>query len=154
MIMPDAFGRLFGSSGIDVGNQLNMALCIFSLMLIPYSILANLRVIYQIIGYSTMSVALSIAQLVVMVLFVWLFALVSPKNLWWGFPVSAVVLLLIVLLKDDGRPFNPMLHETPEGIEHLGLRLVNSTNHSMTYKYMYDQNMVYMSFPVTDKPPI
>ena len=54
--------------------------------------------------------------------------------------------LLTELIKDDGRPFNPILKETPEGIEHLGLRLVNSACQSMTYKYMYDQNMVYLSF--------
>ena len=248
MIMPDAFGRLFGSSAIDVGNELNRALCIFSLMLIPYALVANLRVIYQIVGYRVMSVVLSIAQLVVMVFFVWGFSLASPEHLWWGFPTSALVLLVIVLLvswqkrrqqpgvalvtlipsttegqalnfsvrlteddvehamkqivsflqaceipkptansiclcceellynivrfavkkhpdhhfidvhirctepevsvllKDDGRPFNPTLQETPNGIEHLGLRLVNGTNQNITYKYMYDQNMVYMTF--------
>ncbi|MBR2183837.1 MAG: ATP-binding protein [Prevotella sp.] len=248
MVMPEEFGKLFGSSAIDVGNQLNVALCIFSLMLIPYSIVANLRVIYQILGYQMMSVFFSIAQLVVMVLFVWVFALLWPEHLWWGFPASAVMLLIMtllvswykhrqkpdaalvtliptttegealnvsvrlthddvdrvlediaaflmkcrvdhttafnislcceelmnnivryavkknpehhfidvhirctesvvsVLLKDDGRPFNPTLVETSEGIEHLGLRLVNGTNHNITYKYMYDQNMVYMTF--------
>ena len=248
MVIPEEFGKLFGSSAIDVGNRLNVALCIFSLMLIPYSIVANLRVIYQIIGYQMMSVVFSIAQLVVMVLFVWVFALLWPQHLWWGFPASAVMLLIMallvswykhrqkpdtalvtliptttegqamnvsvrlthddvdkvlegiaaflmrcrvdhatafsvslcceelmnnivryavkknpehhfidvhirctepivsVLLKDDGRPFNPTLVETSEGIEHLGLRLVNGTNHNITYKYMYDQNMVYMTF--------
>ncbi len=55
--------------------------------------------------------------------------------------------MISVLLKDDGRPFNPILKETPKGIEHLGLRLVNSACQDMTYKYMYDQNMVYITFP-------
>ena len=250
MMMPTAFGRLFGSSAIDVGTDLNTALIIFSLMLIPYAFVANLRVLYQIIGYRFMSVALSIAQLVVMVLFTWAIAMVSPKELWWGFPVSSVVLLAVVLLiswhkhrrqpatapvtlipdntegqvlnfsvrltideagraqkdivaflkacsvdsttqynvrlcceellfnivnhavkkhpekhfidihirctepvitvllKDDGRPFNPVLKETPEGLEHLGLKLVNAchTPTTITYKYMYNQNMVYMLF--------
>lgn len=94
-------------------------------MLTPYALVANLRVIYQIVGYRVMSVVLSIAQLVVMVLFVWGFSLASPEHLWWGFPTSALVLLVIVL---------------------LGLRLVNGTNQNITYKYMYDQNMVYMTF--------
>ena len=248
MIFPGTFGRLFGSSAIDVGDRLNTALIIFSLMLIPYSLVANLRVIYQIIGYRVMSVVLSIAQLVVMVLFVWTFATYEPEWLWWGFPVSAVVLLLIVLavawqkrrkrpeaapatliprttegqalnfsvrltrdevmralkdivaflkdcqvdqstaynvrlccdelisnilnyavekhpekhfvdvhircvepmvsvlLKDDGRPFNPVLKEAPEGEEHLGLKLVSGSHSSINYKYMYDQNMVFMTF--------
>ena len=254
MLMPGTFGRLFGSSAIDVGDQLNTALCIFSLTLIPYSLVANLRVIYQIVGYRVMSVVLSIAQLVVMVLFVWGIALVSPEHLWWGFPLSALVLLTIVLvvawwkhrqqpgaspvtlipsipecpvmnvsirlthddvnqtlqaiatflkdsgvdhstaynvslccdelinnivnyavakhpekhfvdvhircmetmvsvlLKDDGRPFNPILTvhgealDTADGYEHLGLKLVNASQSSINYKYMYDQNMVFMTF--------
>lgn len=248
MLMPEAFGRLFGSSAIDVGDQLNMALCIFSVMLIPYAVVANLRVLYQIIGYRVMSVVLSIAQLVVMVLFVWSFSLISPKDLWWGFPLSAIMLLLMVLLvawhkhrqqpevamvtlipsktegralnvsvrltlsdlaqvlkdidaflkecevghstvyqvslccdelisniinyavekhpekhyvdvhirciestvsvllKDDGHPFNPILKETPEGLDHIGLKLVHGSQSSINYKYMYDQNMVFMTF--------
>ena len=66
--------------------------------------------------------------------------------------------LVSVLIKDDGRPFNPILKETPSGLEsldqrlvenpgeNLGLRLANGSCQSMTYKYMYDQNMVYMTF--------
>lgn len=58
--------------------------------------------------------------------------------------------MVTVLLKDDGKPFNPILKGELEEIEtgeHIGLRLVNSTSETMTYKYMYDQNMVYMTFP-------
>ena len=246
MLTPETFGRMFGSSAIDVGSQLNTALCVFSIMLIPYALVANLRVLYQIIGYRIMSVVLSIAQLVVMVLFVWMISIVSPDHLWWGFPASAIVLLVIVLLvawqkrrrqpgaapvtlipsttegkvlnfsvrltredaaealndistflaecqltksvaysvrlcceellynivnyaiqkspekhfadihirclasqvsvllKDDGRPFNPVIKELPEGTDHLGLRLVKGSTH-INYKYMYDQNMVFFT---------
>lgn len=253
-LWPGAFGRLFGSSAIDVGSQLGTALRIFSLMLLPYAAVANLRVVYQIVGYRLISVVLSIAQLVVMVLFVWAFALLLPRQLWWGFPASALLLLLIVLavaarmrrrqgdaapvtliprsdesralnisvkltahdvetaladvsdflrqcnihhttaynvhlccdellrnilsyavgrhpdrhyadihircadsgatvlIKDDGRPFDPTLKEIPGGIEHLGLRLVKGTGTAITYKYMYGQNMVHLSFPVEQQP--
>ena len=248
MFLPGVFGKLFGSYAIDVGNQLDKALCIYSLMLIPYAIVANLRVLYQIIGYRVATVVLSIAQLVVMVLFVWLLSIVSPENLWWGFPASAVVLMVMVLLfawhehrqnpetglvtlvpknsegldfnvsvrmtlddlaqvlkdidlflqeckvehstayhvclccdelisniinfavkkhpekhfvdvhircvgsmvsvllKDDGRPFNPILKEQSEESEHLGLKLVRGSYSSINYKYMYDQNLVFMTF--------
>lgn len=56
-----------------------------------------------------------------------------------------------VLLKDDGRPFNPVLKpdelKTPiEPEDRLGLRMVNSVISTINYKYMYDQNMVMMTF--------
>ncbi|MBQ6746065.1 MAG: ATP-binding protein [Bacteroidaceae bacterium] len=53
--------------------------------------------------------------------------------------------MVTVLLKDDGRPFNPTLLETQNGIEHLGLRLVNGVCSQIKYNYMYDQNMVYIT---------
>ena len=245
---PEVVGRMFGSGGINVGNRLHMALYIFSMMLIPYAIVAIMRTLYQIIGYRTMSVVFSVAQLIVMVLFVWAFSLIRPEWLWWGYPVSAIFLLLSmflfswykhhkqpdaalmtlipqttkgkalnfsirltrddithalndiaaflkecgvvgstafsvhlcceellynivghavgkhigkhfvdvhircteqqisVLLKDDGRPFNPVLKETPTGVEHLSLRLVNGWSSTINYKYMYDQNMVFLTF--------
>ena len=249
-VWPEAFGNLFGGSNSSVTDLLHRALRIFSLLLLPYALIAMLNALYQILGHRTVSIVVSIGQLAVMVFFVWLFALVNPAWLWWGYPASSVVLAVVivvftwgihlrkpeiapvtlipqvtegkalnisvrlterdvvsalsqvdgflkecdvpkqtsfhvrlcseellynivrfavkkrpekhfidvhirctesmvsVLLKDDGRPFNPMLQETPEGMEHLGLRLVKGTKHQMTYKYMYDQNMVYMVFPL------
>ena len=247
-IWPQFFGNLFGGGDSGVSDMLHTALRIFSLLLLPYAFLAILNALYQLLGYRITSVTISIGQLVVMVLFVWLFAHISPTLLWWGYPASSVALVTIVLffawvmhirqpeiaavtlipqaseskalnfsipltehdvaeaqsqivsflqachipkatinavclcceellynivryavkkrpekhyidihiritepmvsvlLKDDGRPFNPILKDTPEGIEHLGLRLVNGTTQHITYKYMYDQNMVYMTF--------
>ena len=245
---PGLIGSIFGSGGIPVGGLLYPALRIFSLMLIPYAVVAVLRALYQMIGYRGLSVVLSVAQLVVMVLFVWGFALLNHRLLWWGFPISAAVLLLVLLLtswgirrkkpqvalmtltprteegrslnisvrltrddvaramdavtgflrdndvtgsiaynvrlcceellynivnyavdkcpekhfvdvhilcseplvsvlvKDDGRPFNPVLKDTPEGTAHLGLRLVNGISSTIHYQYMYNQNMVYLTF--------
>ena len=248
-VWPQAFGNLFGGGDSGVADQLHEALRVFSFILLPYGLLTILNALYQILGYRITSIVISIAQQVVMVFFVWLFALIHPSMLWWGYPASAVVLVTLVLaftwtmhirrneiapvtlipqvkegkalnfslrltegdvesalsqivgflhecnipgqtsfnvrlcceeflynivryavkkhpdrhfidvhirctepiisvlLKDDGRPFNPILKETPKGIEHLGLRLVNSACQDMTYKYMYDQNMVYITFP-------
>ena len=60
--------------------------------------------------------------------------------------------LVTVLLKDDGRPFNPLLGAS-DSMEHLGLRLVNGATHDMTYQYMYDQNMVFIKFPCNNQNP-
>lgn len=247
-IWPEAFGNLFAGGDSGVAGLLHTALRIFSVLLLPYAMIAVLNALYQIIGYRTASILISMAQLVMMVVFVWLFARIDPTLLWWGYPASALVLLtavfaftwgmhirkpemaavtlipqvaeakalnfsirltdddvvtalsqtarflhdcdipkqttrqillcceellynivryavkkhperhfidihirsteptVSVLLKDDGRPFNPILKDTPASIEHLGLRLVNGTTRNITYKYMYDQNMVYMTF--------
>ena len=247
-VWPELFGNLFGGGNSGVETLLHKALRIFSLLLLPYAILAILNALYQIIGYRITSIIISVGQMVAMVLFVWLFAHISPDILWWGYPASSIALMAVVfiftwvihtkhpevapmtlipqktegkalnisvrlteadvkdglsqivgflkecdisnqiayhvhlcceellynivryavkkrpekhfidvhirctepmvsvLLKDDGRPFNPILKETPEGIEHLGLRLVNSISGKMTYQYMYDQNMVFLIF--------
>ena len=250
-VWPEAFGNLFGGSESGVSELLHKALRIFALVLLPYTIVTILNALYQILGYRSVSIVVSIAQLALMVLVVWLFSLMSPSLLWWGYPTSAMVLVIIllaftwvmharrntvapltlipqrtegkalnfsirlteddvvnalsritrflqecniskqtaynvrlcceelfynivryavkrrphqhyidlhirlcnsmvtVLLKDDGRPFNPILKGELEEIgsgQHIGLRLVNSTTQTMTYQYMYDQNMVYMTF--------
>lgn len=56
-----------------------------------------------------------------------------------------------VLLKDDGRPFNPILKEEISKEEDasdqkLGLKIVNHITTSINYKYMYDQNVVLLTF--------
>lgn len=246
-VWPQVFGNLFGGGDSGVTDLLHQALRIFSLLLLPFAILGVLNALYQIIGYRTASIVVSVGQLVVMVLFVWIFAHISPNLLWWGYPVSSVALMTVVLivswvmhirrpeiaaltlipnktegqalnisvrlthddvvqtlqeiasflkscevsqstayhvqlcceellynivnyavkkhpekhfidvhirstepmvtvlLKDDGRPFNPTLLETDNGIEHLGLRLVNGVSSLIKYNYMYDQNMVYIT---------
>ena len=51
-----------------------------------------------------------------------------------------------VLMKDDGRPFNPIAKpDADDGRLHLGLQLVNSSSTKMNYRYMYDQNMVFLT---------
>lgn len=51
-----------------------------------------------------------------------------------------------VLMKDDGRPFNPIAKpNADDGRLHIGLQLVNSSSTKMNYRYMYDQNMVFLT---------
>lgn len=52
-----------------------------------------------------------------------------------------------VLLKDDGKPFNPVLNTVSfnEDGNGLGLALVNSLA-DIKYRYMYNQNVVFMTF--------
>ena len=252
MIFPGSLAAIFGSGQLSNHATLDIAtpIRIYALLLVPYAIVAVLRSLYQIIGFRGMSMILSITQLLAMVLCVWLLALADPGMLWWGFPLSAAILLsatilfswrkhsrqpqlalvtliprdtgakslsisvrltkedaasamngiksflkesgvsestvfnvrlcceellyniieyavekypekhfadihiritgpqVSVLLKDDGRPFNPVFKKSGQDIdyEHLGLLLVNGQSSSINYKYMYDQNMVFLTF--------
>ena len=258
LLFPDMLGSLFGGSGLAShhGTDIASPIRIYALLLVPYAIVAVLRSLYQIIGFRGMSLILSITQLVAMVLCAWVLSLVSSDMLWWGFPVSGIILLLAtllfswiqthrqsqlapvtliprttggsslnfsvrlmredaiqamddiraflkdgeveertafnvclcceellyniidyavekypekhfadihirladsmvsVLLKDDGRPFNPIYkpkdHASPQDYavdeEHLGLLLASGASSSIKYKYMYDQNMVFLTF--------
>lgn len=257
LVFPELLPSLFGGSHLSGRATLDIAspIRIYALLLVPYGIVAVLRSLYQIIGFRSMSMILSITQLVAMVACVWLFALVSSDMLWWGFPISGIILLLVtavfswqkrlqkpqlammtlipqtiggkslnfsirltredvtsalddiktflkdcqvaettifrvrlcceellynmtdyavekyaekhfadihilltdpqvsVLLKDDGRPFNPIFKNrelreknTDTDYEHLGLLLVTGESSSINYKYMYDQNMVFLTF--------
>lgn len=257
MAFPEVLPSLFGGSQLSAHATLDIAspIRIYALLLVPYAIVAVLRSLYQIIGFRGMSLILSIVQLLAMVVCVWMLAFVSPSMLWWGFPVSGIILLFVtiifswqkhrqqpqlalmtlipqdiggkalnfsvrltredviralndiktflnesqvkestvfnirlcceellynmigyavekypekhfadihirltdpqvsVLLKDDGRPFNPVFKNkelreknTDMNYEHLGLLLVTGESSSINYKYMYDQNMVFLSF--------
>lgn len=254
IIFPHFFGELFGSRSDNPIEILPNALRAFSIMLVPYAIVALLRSTYQILGRIGLSLFLSVFQLVLMIGFVWGFSFINSFVLWWGFPSSSVVLLIgliiytlvlheknkeirtvtlipetkdsesfslsvrmdqksvneadkkvteflknqsiddltsykvrlnceelmhnilnhavagkkekhyfdvririlkdsiNVLLKDDGRPFNPVLSSNNIDMntqidDKIGLKLVNFTADSISYKYMYDQNVVMLTFP-------
>lgn len=100
LVYPEMLARLFGGSQLAGSAMMNVAspIRIYALLLVPYAVVAVLRSLYQIIGFRGMSMILSIAQLVVMVVCVWMLAMVSPDMLWWGFPVSGIILLLVTIL--------------------------------------------------------
>ena len=94
---PQAFGNLFGGGDSGLADLLHSALRIFSLVLLPYALISTLNALYQILGYRIASIIISLTQLAAMVVFVWLFALISPSLLWWGYPASSITLVAVVL---------------------------------------------------------
>lgn len=100
LVYPEMLASLFGGSQLAGSAMMNVAspIRIYALLLVPYAVVAVLRSLYQIIGFRGMSMILSIAQLVAMVVCVWMLAMVSPNMLWWGFPVSGIILLLVTIL--------------------------------------------------------
>ena len=249
LITPESIGWLFASKNIQSEDMFHNALRIYALLLIPYAIAVVYRILYQILGYWLLSVVMSIVQMGGMILFVGLLAWIRPEWLWWGFPVSGLVLLAVywvatcvihhrnpdaqvmtllpqaadaqslnfsvkyqnedvqqalenistflescdiepatsfqinlcceelmynivtyavnkdadkhlfdvhvvchketvsVLIKDDGKPFNPILKAVSfnEDGDGLGLALVN-TMADIKYKFMYNQNVVFLTF--------
>ena len=99
LVYPEMLASLFGGSQLAGSAMMNVAspIRIYALLLVPYAVVAVLRSLYQIIGFRGMSMILSIAQLVAMVVCVWMLAMVSPDMLWWGFPVSGIILLLVTV---------------------------------------------------------
>ena len=97
LITPESIGWLFASKNIQSVDMFHHALRIYALLLIPYAIAVVYRILYQILGYWSLSVMMSIAQMGGMILFVGLLAWVKPEWLWWGFPVSGLFLLIIYL---------------------------------------------------------
>ena len=94
---PQVFGNLFGGGDSGLADELHSALRIFALLLLPYALISILNALYQLLGYRIASIALSLGQLAAMVCCVWLFALISPTLLWWGYPASSVALVAVVL---------------------------------------------------------
>ena len=68
------------------------------------------------------------------------------KTFMMGVCIFGFNSIVMHTLGDDGRPFNPILKETPQGFEHLGLKLVSGSSSTIDDKYKYDQNMVFMTF--------
>ena len=98
LITPESIGWLFASKNIQSEDMFHSALRIYALLLIPYAIAVVYRILYQILGYWSLSVVLSIVQMGSMILFVGLLAWIRPEWLWWGFPVSGLFLLAIYLV--------------------------------------------------------
>ena len=98
MITPESIGRLFTSDPIQSEGMFYSALRIYALLLIPYAIAVVYRILYQILGYWSLSTVMSIVQMGCMVLFVGLLAWIKPEWLWWGFPISGLFLLGIYLV--------------------------------------------------------
>ena len=98
MITPGSIGWLFASSHSQSEGMLHSALRIYALLLIPYAVAVVYRILYQILGYWSLSVVMSILQMGSMILFVGLTAWIKSEWLWWGFPVSGLFILIVYLV--------------------------------------------------------
>ena len=133
MITPESIGRLFTSDPIQSEGMFYSALRIYALLLIPYAIAVVYRILYQILGYWSLSTVMSIVQMGSMIVFVGLLAWIKPEWLWWGFPVSGLFLLGIYLVvtlvihhKNPDAEVMTLIPQTDDG---------QSLNFSVKYNY-------------------
>lgn len=98
MYIPGLVGILFGVTDAPLANELNHVLRIFALMLIPFATTQILLSSYQLVGHEKTSVTTATAQTFFMVITVWIIASTEGIELWWGFSVACIFVLILQLL--------------------------------------------------------
>lgn len=95
MYVPGVVGQFFGvAPGCALSLELDRVLRIFALMLIPFAVTQILLSTYQIMGHEKASVVTAVAQTVMLVVGVWSVAKMEGVELWWGFVLACVLVLL------------------------------------------------------------
>lgn len=98
VLFPEFFGRIFGNRGEDKLDLLPGVLKIFSLFLLPYALIMQVRAIYTILERSTLSLFLCIAAFALMMVLVYLASFFQVDPIWWSFPISSWFLLLFLVV--------------------------------------------------------
>ena len=96
LIAPQAVAMLFGARGDESIDSLSMALRIFSLCLLPIGVMNVMRVVFQLLGYRFASGALFTSQMFFIDLIILAFIFFFPSIVWWGFPISSVLMLAMM----------------------------------------------------------
>ena len=95
-LFPGVMATIFGADDPALRGQLCRALRIFSIILLPFSITVVMRGMFQVLGYLVLSTGIAVAQVALIVITIFLFTELAPADmLWWGFPLSAIVLLAV-----------------------------------------------------------
>lgn len=95
LAFPGILSFMFGAEGESNVADVNSSLRIFSLLLIPFAVTLVMRFLFQILEHRILSLLLSVGQLLFIILCLWLFIEITPENLWWSFPFSAIMLIVI-----------------------------------------------------------
>lgn len=153
IIFPEFFGMLFGNRGDDKKHLLPSILKIFSLFLLPYSLVAHVRTIYTVIKRRWLSLSLCVLPFGLMILFVYILAdtdiFILPDQpadlIWWGFPASSWLLLIVLYMvtlvmhlrnknlriytlipkKEPGPAFNVSVSLNPDDVKEVEDRVVD-----------------------------
>ena len=95
MIFPQFLSFIFGNSSGNMIYGTDNALRIFSLLLVPFAITLIMRLLFQILEYRILSLLMSAGQIAFIIASLWIFIGINPEILWWSFPFSAMMLIVI-----------------------------------------------------------
>ena len=98
LAFPEALSAMFGAGKEGDISAINSSLRIFSLLLIPFAVTLIMRFLFQVLEHRILSLLLSVGQLAFIIGSLWTFIEISPEHLWWSFPFSAVMLIVIQLM--------------------------------------------------------
>lgn len=94
---PNKVAELFGN-GAGVSEEWTLAVRVFSLMLVPHALSIFLRSFFQVLDHRWLGMIFSFLQTLCMVVGVWAVSRWIPSYVWWGFPLSAFLLLVLQLV--------------------------------------------------------
>ena len=130
VLFPEAPTYLFGAEGAPADIDTTTPLRIFSLLLVPFAVTLIMRFMFQILKYRILSLLMSVGQLMGIIATLWIFIRIDPDILWWSFPVSAVVLIVIQLAATSAiymrhRNISPvtLIPDEPEGERSIDLSI-------------------------------
>lgn len=98
IIFPEFFGYLFGNKGDDKLDLLPGVLKIFSLFLLPFALVSQIRSIYTILDRGKLSLSVCILSYLLIIVFSYFSLYIQNGNLWLSFPISAWFLFIILLV--------------------------------------------------------
>ena len=137
MCVPDAVGILFGVEEASVMADLNHAVSIFSWMLLPFALTLILVAVYQVLELELLSIVCVVGQLAALIAIVWTISIVSPGNVWFGFPLATFLFLALQLLYSYAR-------SRRQGCRVSGLTLIpySEGGHALDLSLRYQQDEV------------
>ncbi|MFI3287211.1 MAG: MATE family efflux transporter [Rikenellaceae bacterium] len=105
--VPALFAQFFGITSTEVIGDAVVAIRLVTLSFLPFAVNYLLIVIYQLSGRSTLSIATSITQPMLVVVVMLIVSAVAPELVWWSFIISEMAVLtalyLISVVKSSGK---------------------------------------------------
>ncbi len=96
--VPALFAEFFGITSPEVIGDAVVAIRLVTLSFLPFALNYLLIVIYQLSGRSTLSIATSITQPMLVVAVMVIISMAAPELVWWSFIISEMVVLVTLYL--------------------------------------------------------
>lgn len=119
---PEKVAEVF-SEGVEMSAEWSLAARAFSLMLVPHALSLFLRSFFQVVNRRWLAMLFSSLQTACMIASLWVISHWAPSWVWWSFPLSAFLLLMVQLgfiayLRHNNRQLLPVdVYEEREVLE-------------------------------------